>query len=65
MDFILDLPRTQQHVDYVMVVVDRFLKVSHFVPCKRIGDAHNVVQHFFKEIIKVNGVPYPLLSTEM
>lgn len=65
MDFITDLPpsRLNENVyDSILVIVDRFSKMVHYIPSRKDVKAQSLARTFMHEVIRLHGVPEIITS---
>src|SRR6267154_1533826 len=60
-DFITQLPESQGHTQ-IMVVVDRFTEMAHFLGLKPDATATDVADTFLTEVWKIHGLPTEIMS---
>jgi len=61
MDFIIDLPPLSEF-DTICVIVDRFSKMTHFVPCKKTITSKETTRLFIDNIYRYHGLPDDIVS---
>ena len=62
MDFVLGLLRTSHANDLILVVVDQFSNVAHFIACNKTDDASHVAKLVFRDIVRLHGLPVSIVS---
>lgn len=65
MDFITDLPPSRfagLTFDAILVIVDRFSKMAHYVPARMDWDGIDLAQAWIREVIRLHGTPESVLS---
>ncbi|QRW24390.1 Retrotransposable element Tf2 protein [Rhizoctonia solani] len=60
-DFIVKFPKCKGY-DRILVVVDRFSKMMHLIPCKETATAEDVAQMFLEHVWKLHGTPKRTVS---
>jgi hypothetical protein len=63
MDFMVSLPPSRGF-DAIMVVVDRFSKMAHFIPTKNEVTAQEIGRLFFTHVFKHHGLPKDIVRIE-
>ena len=62
MDFIVRLPMTPRGYDAILVVVDYFSKMGHFIPTRTDATAEDTARLFWDNIIRFHGLPLNIVS---
>ena len=61
MDFITDLPVNDQGGTTILVVVDRFSKMSHLIPLSSDTSAPAVAKSYLNNVVKLHGIPLSIV----
>ena len=61
-DFVLELSKIIRKHDSIFMVVDRFSKMAHSLPCSKTSDASKIAQIYFDGVIKLHGLPKIIMS---
>jgi hypothetical protein len=56
------LPTTKRGFDAILVVVDRFTKYTHFIPCKTNDTAEKLARLLFERVLCHTGLPDDIVS---
>ncbi|GJP50749.1 hypothetical protein CLOM_g9918 [Closterium sp. NIES-68] len=62
LDFITGLPPTTSGHDAILVVIDKFSKMGHFIPTHTTARTEETAQLFVRHIISQHGIPTTLIS---
>jgi hypothetical protein len=62
MDFIVGLPTTQSGYDFIWVLIDRLLKVAHFILVKTTYKGAKLVELYIDRIVCLHRVPKKIVS---
>ena len=62
LDFITHLPTTTQGNNSILVVVDRFSKMAHFIPTKDTVTGNETAKLYFNNIYRLHGLPESIIS---
>jgi transposase InsO family protein len=65
MDFITDLPPSKKNskaYDCILVIVDRYTKMSRYIPTRKTIDAEGLADVFFAKIFRHYGAPRSIVS---
>ena len=62
MDFITDLPPSENNNDSIWVIVDRLSKMAHFIPVSKTLTSMQLCKLFMCRIVRYHGIPLDIVS---
>jgi hypothetical protein len=62
MDFVVGLPRTPRGNDSIWVIVDRLMKVAHFIRVKTQHRTERLAKLYVEHILRLHGAPKSIVS---
>jgi hypothetical protein len=62
MDFVTGFPTSRAGNDAILVVVDRFSKERHYIPCKKTCSAEDTAKLMINHVWKLHGLPSSIVS---
>lgn len=65
MDFVTELPpsrRGEEVFDSILVIVDRFTKMSHYVAARADWDGEDLARSWIREVVRLHGCPQTIIS---
>ena len=62
MDFVSGLPRMSSGYDAIWVIIDRLMKIAHFLPIKKTYSMDRLARLYVSRIVCLHGVPVSIVS---
>lgn len=62
LDFVTGVPRCKNGHDMILVVVDRFTKMAHFIPTRKTATAEQCAKLMVDNCFKLHGIPKRMVS---
>ena len=61
LDFIIDLP-VSKGFDAILIVVDRYTKMAHFLPCTKEISSEETAESVMREVCRHHGLPDSIIN---
>ncbi|KAA3474129.1 integrase [Gossypium australe] len=61
-DFVSELPLTPKKKDPIWVIIDRLMKLAHFIPIRTDYPLEKLVELYVVEIVRLHGAPLSIIS---
>jgi transposase InsO family protein len=62
LDFVGPLPRTGDYYDFILVIIDKFTKMGHFIPTTTNVTASKTAKLLIDNVFKLHGLPQSIIS---